>query len=261
MQTIELTYGNIKLIVNKSEPFLYYATFIADEYDRLKIKEGDIVIDAGANIGDFSTKSAKLVGSNGKVIAIEPDKNNVEILKKNLDLNQLNNVSIVNRALSDSSGEAFIQGDGVSATIMGNTSGLKVNTITMKNLIDELCVDKQNIVVKMDIEGGEELVFKDPTFLLKVREIAMELHGKNNIANIPSILIHYGFTVYDFTLHDQIKNTIKNFVRHPFNVINAEFKTNFIATKGAFKTIFGYNPIPSINASDLKIIYAVKKDH
>jgi len=113
----------------------------------------------------------------------------------------------------------------------------------------------------MDIEGGEELVFKDPTFLLKVREIATELHGKQNIVDIPSKLINYGFTVYDFSIHDQIKNSIKNFVHHPLSVIKAEFKTNFIATKGAFKTIFGHNPIPSINNSDLKIIYAVRKEH
>lgn len=248
-------------MVNKNEPFLYYATFIADEYSKLEIKEGDVVIDAGANIGDFTVKSAKLVGSKGKIIAIEPSQNNVEILKENLDLNQLKNVSILQMALSDSSGEAFIQGEGVSANIIGNKNGLKVNTITLNKIIDEYCEKNQNIVIKMDIEGGEELVFKDPTFLLKVREIAMELHGKQNIVDIPSKLIDYGFTVYDFSIHDQIKNSIKNFVHHPLSVIKAEFKTNFIATKGAFKTIFSHNPIPSINNSYLKIIYAVRKEH
>ena len=261
MQTIKLTYGKIKLIVNKNEPFLYYATFIADEYSRLDIKEGDFVIDAGANIGDFSVKSAKLVGSNGKVIAIEPDQNNVEILKKNLDLNQLKNVSIVQQALSDSGDGAFLQQEGVVASIAGKKNGRKVNTVTINDLINEFSGDRQNIVLKMDIEGGEELVFKDPTFLLKVREIAMELHGKNNITDIPNKLKNYGFTIYNFTSHDEIKNTIKNFIRHPLNVINAEFKTNFIATRGAFKTLIGENPIPSINNSDVKVIYAARKEH
>ncbi len=64
--------------------------FVAGNYNWLlkQIKEGDIVIDAGANIGMFSLQASNLVGQNGKVIAIEPNLKNIEILKawhKNTD--------------------------------------------------------------------------------------------------------------------------------------------------------------------------------
>lgn len=46
------------------------------------IKEGDIVIDVGANIGYFTLLFSKLVGENGKVFAFEPESKNFELLKK-----------------------------------------------------------------------------------------------------------------------------------------------------------------------------------
>jgi hypothetical protein len=56
---LTLKYGNIKLIVKKSEAFVFYATFIANEYKDLKIRKNDVVIDFGANIGDFIVKAGK----------------------------------------------------------------------------------------------------------------------------------------------------------------------------------------------------------
>src|SRR5271157_4660105 len=41
-----------------------------------KIKKGDIIVDAGAYIGEFSLIASKIVGGEGKVIAYEPDPEN-----------------------------------------------------------------------------------------------------------------------------------------------------------------------------------------
>jgi len=56
-----------------------------------KIKEGDIVLNIGANIGYYTLLIARLVGSNGKVFAFEPDLNNFKILKKNIEINNYKN--------------------------------------------------------------------------------------------------------------------------------------------------------------------------
>jgi hypothetical protein len=62
-------------------------------------KEGDVVVDIGANIGRYTIISSKRVGANGKVVAIEAHPGNFEMLKSNIKLNQLTNVTPLNYAV------------------------------------------------------------------------------------------------------------------------------------------------------------------
>ena len=61
-------------------------------------KEGNIVIDVGAHIGHYTLKASSLVGVNGKVLAIEADPSNYDILNRNIDLNKFTNATAVNYA-------------------------------------------------------------------------------------------------------------------------------------------------------------------
>ena len=65
----------------------FYQVFVEKDYPNLmsKITQGDIVIDAGANIGIFTVISSTLVGDTGRVLAVEPDPENLRILKKILN--------------------------------------------------------------------------------------------------------------------------------------------------------------------------------
>ena len=56
------------------------------EIVKKELKKGDIVIDIGANIGYYVLLESKIVGEKGKVYAIEPVPQNVDILRKNLFL-------------------------------------------------------------------------------------------------------------------------------------------------------------------------------
>lgn len=69
------------------------------------IREGDVVLDIGANIGYYTLLFARQVGQSGRVIAFEPDPANFAILKKNVEINNYHNVSLHHAAVSDRSGK------------------------------------------------------------------------------------------------------------------------------------------------------------
>ena len=78
------------------------------------IRPGDIVLDIGANIGLKTFLLSKLVGETGKVIAVEPGPDIVNLLRLNVDENKLNNVTIINAACSYSSGNIiFLQNSAI----------------------------------------------------------------------------------------------------------------------------------------------------
>jgi len=64
-------------------------------------KPNMVVLDVGANIGCHTLRMARIVGPTGKVVAFEPTTWAFEKLKRNCDLNHLNNVVLEKLALSD----------------------------------------------------------------------------------------------------------------------------------------------------------------
>jgi FkbM family methyltransferase len=62
-------------------------------------KEGDIVVDVGAHIGAYTIIGSKRVGLNGKVVSIEADPDNFDLLNRNIQLNKLSNVMELNYAV------------------------------------------------------------------------------------------------------------------------------------------------------------------
>ena len=65
-------------------------------------KQGDFVVDIGANIGWYTIIASRLVGVTGKVDCFEPDPTNLQLLKKNVALTAMGGeVEIHNLALAD----------------------------------------------------------------------------------------------------------------------------------------------------------------
>lgn len=140
----------------------FYQVFIEKSYPNLmtKITKGDTVIDAGANIGIFTVISAVQVGDIGTVLAIEPEPENINILKKNIELNNLKNVEIVTKALYKESGKKLkFYPNGVRLKITAddinvNSAEIEVDTITFDDLISQTGITPN--ILKMDIEGAEK---------------------------------------------------------------------------------------------------------
>ena len=80
---------------------LYPYTVEQTDFFKKNIKEGDIVLDLGAHIWYFTCLFAQLVGKSGKVFSFEPEPNNFKLLKKNVEVNGYNQVTIEQKAVSD----------------------------------------------------------------------------------------------------------------------------------------------------------------
>lgn len=136
------------------------------------IRPGDVVIDAGANIGIWTIGAAKRTGSQGKVHAFEPLEENFVRLFDNVELNGLPNVILQKFALSDRGGPRKFypspnNNSGVGRLMTDEWNGPQC--IVQAVALDEYC-EQQGIksvqLLKIDVEGAEYFVLKGATRLL-----------------------------------------------------------------------------------------------
>lgn len=128
------------------------------EDGNVTLKENDIVIDAGANIGIFSLFASKKVGSGGVVYSFEPITEAAELLTKNIAANKLSNVVWAPYALSDRRQRISISLDegllGNSAILNKSEKIEEVEGITLDEYVEENDIKRVDFI-KADIEGAE----------------------------------------------------------------------------------------------------------
>jgi FkbM family methyltransferase len=162
-----------------------------------RFRPGDTFVDAGANIGFFSIFAARKVGQSGKVIAVEMMPDTAAILRRHVALNGLDNVAVVEAALSDRAGEqveAFVTpGHYGQATIIGD--GRYGAPVTVKaRTIDDVVGAQQVAVIKLDLEGAESLALAGATVTLaKATAVVFEQIGGDQRAR--HLLEQAGFRI------------------------------------------------------------------
>jgi FkbM family methyltransferase len=133
--------------------FFYYQNFY-------KIKSGDFVIDAGANVGALSIYFSKVVGLNGKVYSFEPDSLNINSFTRNLDLNKniCSNIVLSELLLWNSNELVPFAESGTVASsavwLPDNIEIKKKQATTLDSWIEVNKIEKIDFI-KMDIEGAE----------------------------------------------------------------------------------------------------------
>lgn len=159
----------------------FFGVFMLGEYDQSlsRLRRGDTVIDAGANIGCFTLLAARRVGREGKVLAIEPDSANVSCLKQNLAINEVTNVDVLNVALQRTGVQvAAFEGGGLTAKC--SSSGTTwVDCVDLGQIVKLAEVTTVGLL-KVDIEGSEVDVFGDSKVgeaLSSIAECCIELHS------------------------------------------------------------------------------------
>ncbi len=129
------------------------------EMFRRTLRPGATVVDVGAQFGYFSLVAARGVGPRGRVFAFEPVPANLELLRRNIEMNGLSAVvEVVQNAVSDRGGPVdmfvFAASDSHSIYRHPRASVREVIAVTCVTL-DEFLEGRPVDLIKMDIEGHE----------------------------------------------------------------------------------------------------------
>lgn len=146
-----------------------------------KVKKGDVVFDIGAQSGFYSLLAAELSGENGKVFSFEPLPQNIFYLKKNIEINNCQNIKVIEAAVSENPGILkFERGNNNFTGRIGDGGDLEVKAVSIDNLINKKALPIPN-VIKIDVEGAEFDVLKGAQIALKNKPIIfLSIHRINS---------------------------------------------------------------------------------
>jgi len=192
---------------------------IETELIKQKIKNDDVVIDVGSNIGYYTLLFASKIGPQGHVFSFEPAPENSKILKSNVALNNFQNVTVEEFAVSNKSGKVdlYLADEGIGQHRI-HESRFGKSSISVKMIsIDEYLSEKSQKIdfVKIDVEGAEYDVLKGMENILNVNP-SIELLLEFNPIN----LIEHGSDPKEFL--DFLKQ--KNFKLFQINKITNQFE-------------------------------------
>ncbi len=169
------------------------------------LKSGDIFLDIGAHVGQYSLEAAKIVGVNGKVIALEPNPKTFECLLNNIRIN--NFVGIVLPILGAASKKYGLIGmelpsDDNWGRSREATSHTDYYAIAMEldDLLRQMYITRIDFM-KLDVEGAELDVLEGllETDTLKPRSILFEYipdHFSKS-RDVVQYLLSKGYELFD----------------------------------------------------------------
>jgi len=155
----------------------FYFTAIADlEVDEffatysVKVGPGGVVYHVGAYCGVQTVEFSRMVGSAGRVVAFEPDRESFRALEKNLAEHHAANVVAVNKGLWSSVTELrFFATEGMHSSFTNAPSHEKVECVlpvtTADAVASELQLTRMDLF-KIDAEGAEFEILKGATQVL-----------------------------------------------------------------------------------------------
>lgn len=194
----------------KGQDINFYFSSLAEGLDvpeyylkKYRIKEGDIVLDCGAYCGTTVYYFSQLAGETGKVIALEPDKENYKALLKNIKIHNLKNVIPLNMCLWDKKGKLGFNTEGnlgsCLSSIHGEIPSTFVDATSIQDIINDYKIDKIDFI-KMDIEGAEINVIESVKDYLKKNTVNLAIasyhlvDGQMTYKTLEKIFEEIGYT-------------------------------------------------------------------
>ncbi|MDD4735021.1 MAG: FkbM family methyltransferase [Kiritimatiellae bacterium] len=163
------------------------------------VEEGDVVIDGGGCYGDTATYFANKAGASGAVHVFEFVPSNLEIMRKNLELNfdLEKRVTIAEKALWNRSGQSvYVRDNGPGSSVsMEHKDGFdtQTQTVTIDDYVAQTGLKKVDFI-KMDIEGaeGNALLGAEHTIRSMHPKLAICLyHSPKDFVRLPRLIDQY----------------------------------------------------------------------
>ena len=162
------------------------------------------ILDVGGHAG-FFVLYCRALNKKVKIISVEPVKENLVALTKNLKLNKTKDVEIISGVLSGESGTRYLEksSDSHNSRLapIGTDTSEPVVGLALRDLCEQYHI-KQIDLIKMDVEGGEyeilESLSKEDFLLFK--NLILEYHNYHGLEKslLEQVLRENGFGVSVF---------------------------------------------------------------
>ena len=178
LKTGAVLYGTLRDTIHRQVFFFGVWERELTAYYKNILRDGDVVIDIGANVGTHALLASHLVGPRGRVHAIEASPSIFRQLERNLRASHAHNVTAYNVAVLDRPQTVPIflyDSSNLGKTTTIPSEGLKPNftkegMIEGRPLSDIVSLDEIRAarLIKIDVEGAEWLVIKGINDILPI---------------------------------------------------------------------------------------------
>lgn len=209
-----INYYGAKLYIDlTSAPVMVDVALGVYEYWKTKlfislVKDGMTILDIGAHKGNYSILFARLMHDRGRVLAFEPDPDNYNWIKRNIQVNSYKCIELQQYALSDKEGSAtFYPGNGMGSLVACRSSWrpeLQRGPITVRTRMLDNVLNDEHIrevhIIKMDVEGSDLFVLRGAEHTLRSRNVSllMDVDVSSNVERkeLFELLDSCGFNIY-----------------------------------------------------------------
>lgn len=199
--------GGYQVVVQKSDTdfgaiIVHYRVY--EEHVRQALRErlgpDDVCLDVGANVGVMTFLAASRVGPGGRVIAVEPNPDNVQLLYRGILLNRFTNVEVLPLAAADHRAVFSLFGRSNTELIDAGATdpaGRLVQTVALDEILHDL---PRLDLIKMDIEGSEPAALRGllrlvttyrPTLVVEFNPRCLDRRGEDARAFVDQLLELY----------------------------------------------------------------------
>lgn len=174
------------MVYNKNDMYVgeslrRYGEFSMAEYEVFAqlVRPGALVVEVGANIGAHTVDLSRLVGRDGEVHAIEPQRIVFQTLCANLAINQCVNVFARQAAVGARNGT--IVAPAVDPSVRNNFGGLSLHDVSGGETVPLITLDSLDLpachLLKADVEGMEVDVLSGGEQLIQMYRPIMYLEN------------------------------------------------------------------------------------